>query len=94
VTKPISTQLLEAWEADGRTLEQLLADARKLIPRSVAKRDLLGRKLRKSPLDCDFTSLSRKLHGKQGLTEIEAQALADALGYELDWGLRDEVRAS
>lgn len=39
----------------------------------------------KAKLDCDFTSLSRKLHGKQILTTDEAEAIAQVLKASIEW---------
>lgn len=41
--------------------------------------------LEASGLDCDRTSLHRKLHGKQKLSTDEAQKLASLLGCTLAW---------
>jgi hypothetical protein len=40
----------------------------------------LAELLERTQLDCDVTSLGRKLHGKQKLWSAEADALATALG--------------
>lgn len=87
MAKPVAEQLLEAFlakkEADGLTLEELLEKAQR------KKRN------GKSILDCDFTSLSRKLHGKQGMTVAEAMVIADAIGdVDLDWSVDNKVKAS
>lgn len=87
VAKPIAEQLLDAFEAkkkaDGLTLEALLARAQR------------KRKNGKPVLDCDFTSLSRKLHGKQALTVAEAMVIAEALDdLEIDWTADSKVKAS
>ncbi len=74
--KAIADQLHHAWtERQDLTLELILERV---------KKDSLRRRV-PNPLDCDFTSLSRKLHGKQGLTVAEAEAIAKVLGVELDW---------
>lgn len=86
MAKPVPEQLLEAFEASDLTLQALLEKARGCVPRRF-------RAITKPPLDCDFTSLSRKLHGKQGMTMVEAQAIADALELAIDWGNDAEVAA-
>ncbi len=52
----------------------------------------LGELRAKAGLDCDDTSLGRKLRGKQILTTKEAEALATALHVRLAFGR--EARAS
>lgn len=78
-TPTIAEQLREAWEAIAKperpTLEEILESVRK----DSSKRRVTN------PLDVDFTSLWRKLHGKQGLTVAEAEAIAKVLDVELDW---------
>lgn len=85
MTKSIAAQLLEAWRNSDLTLAELLAAARTQV-RGSSERKLRGRpRAGKQPLDCDFTSLSRKLHGKQILTTAEAEALAKTLGVNIAW---------
>jgi hypothetical protein len=87
VAKSISHQLLDAFlamkDAKKLTLEELLA-------RCQRKKMKDGTPV----LDCDFTSLSRKLHGKQGMTVSEALVIAEALDIELDFAVDTKVKAS
>lgn len=86
MAKSIADQLLDAFLAEkerlGLTLETLLERAQR------KKRN------GKSIVDCDFTSLSRKLHGKQALTVAEAITLAEVLDVEIDWSVDSKVTAS
>lgn len=86
MAKPIADQLLDAFLAEkerlGLTLETLLERAQR------------KKKNGKPVLDCDFTSLSRKLHGKQSMTIAEAITLAEVLDIEIDWTADSKVRAS
>lgn len=86
MAKSIAEQLNDAFQAakdaNGLTLEDLLSRAQR-------------KKRNGAPvLDCDFTSLSRKLHGKQGMTMAEAQVIAEALDVDLDWTFDSKVKAS
>ena len=86
VPPDIVEQLFSAFRAakdsDGLTLEDLLERAQR-------------RKRNGKPvLDCDFTSLSRKLHGKQGTTVAEARVIAEALSIEIDWTPRAKASGS
>lgn len=64
------------------------------VPKPIAKQLLeafegsgltLDELVAKARLECDFTSLSRKLHGKQILTTGEAEAIAQALKHSIAW---------
>jgi hypothetical protein len=90
VAKTIASQLLEAWQRSDLTLAELLTEARLHVRRLPHPLRSAG----KQPLDCDFTSLSRKLHGKQILTTAEAEALAKTLGVSIAWGPETKARAS
>lgn len=86
MARSVAAQLLDAFEAakeaEKLTLEDLLAKAQ--------RKQRNGKPI----LNCDFTSLSRKLHGKQGMTVAEAVVIAEALGVEIDWSLDSKVKAS
>jgi hypothetical protein len=90
MAKSIAAQLLEAWKRSDLTLAELLADARSHAERPSGRSQPEG----KRPLECDHTSLSRKLHGKQILTTAEAEALAKTLGVSIAWGPDVKARAS
>ena len=50
--------------------------------------------LRRSKLECDRTSLYRKLHGQQKLSTEECERLAEVLGITIAWAPDDEAKAS
>lgn len=60
-----------------------------------AKNWTIPQLLKESGLDCDRSSLQRKLTGDQKLATEEAEQLAEALGCTLVWVPEtDEARAS
>jgi hypothetical protein len=58
-----------------------------------AKQWSVSKLLDESGLECDRSSLQRKLSGDQKLTTAEAERLAEVLGCPLVW-VPDEARAS
>lgn len=86
MAKSIADQLLDAFLAEkerlGLTLETLLERAQRKKRNGVPI------------LDCDFTSLSRKLHGKQSMTLAEAVTIAEVLDVDIDWTADSKVKAS
>lgn len=78
-TKTIAQQLRVAWEDSGLTLEILLLECRRRAPEI---------------FDFDFTSLSRKLSGKQIMTTSEAEVLARVLDARISSGPARERSAS
>jgi hypothetical protein len=89
VPKPIARQLLEAWKSSEYTLERLLDETQRRLREELAAADVEQDRI---ALDCDITSLSRKLHGKQILTTSEAEALARTLNVTIAW-VPDEATA-
>lgn len=65
--------------------------AEQLHAAMVAKGWSVPRLLEESGLECDRTSLHRKLKGEQKLSTEEAQALANALDHTLAWVPDSEV---
>ncbi len=54
----------------------------------------VGRLLRTSRLKCDRSSLHRKLHGNQPITQEELQALVDALEITIEVAPKRRGRAA